>query len=126
ETPESVLIRSAWNESLMLSTPPNPGAWAWGYRSAALSLKVTADGCGPPRMTALAQLFILLFEMSIESSLLGSKAVVFVVDDDVSVREGLERLLLAVGWKVETFGSAQEFLAYRIPDIPSCLVLDVG
>jgi FixJ family two-component response regulator len=77
-------------------------------------------------MTALAQLFILLFEMSIESSLLGSKAVVFVVDDDVSVREGLERLLLAVGWKVETFGSAQEFLAYRIPDIPSCLVLDVG
>jgi FixJ family two-component response regulator len=37
----------------------------------------------------------------------------------------LERLLLAVGWKVETFASAQEFLAYRIPDIPSCLVLDV-
>jgi FixJ family two-component response regulator len=64
--------------------------------------------------------------MSAESSLPKSKAIVFVVDDDLSVREGLERLLHAAGWEVETFPSAQEFLAHRKEDIPSCLVLDVG
>jgi FixJ family two-component response regulator len=55
-----------------------------------------------------------------------SKAIVFVVDDDLSVRQGLERLLRAVGWKVETFASAQEFLAHRKENIASCLVLDAG
>jgi FixJ family two-component response regulator len=64
--------------------------------------------------------------MSAESPLPKSKAIVFVVDDDLSVREGLERLLHAAGWEVETFPSAQEFLAHRKEDIPSCLVLDVG
>jgi FixJ family two-component response regulator len=63
--------------------------------------------------------------MRAESRLPESKAIVFVVDDDLSVREGLERLLKAVGWKVETFASAQEFLAHRKENIPSCLVLDV-
>src|SRR6478672_9002339 len=63
--------------------------------------------------------------MSAESPLPKSKAIVFVVDDDLSVREGLERLLHAAGWEVETFPSAQEFLAHRKEDIPSCLVLDV-
>ena len=64
--------------------------------------------------------------MPAESPSPKSKAVVFVVDDDLSVREGLERLLKAVGWKVETFASAQEFLAHRNENIPGCLVLDVG
>jgi FixJ family two-component response regulator len=63
--------------------------------------------------------------MSAESALPESNAIVFVVDDDLSVRQGLERLLRAVGWKVETFASAQEFLARRKENIPSCLVLDV-
>ena len=64
--------------------------------------------------------------MSAESPLPESKAIVFVVDDDLSVRQGLQRLLKAVGWEVETFASAQEFLAHRKENIPSCLVLDVG
>jgi FixJ family two-component response regulator len=51
--------------------------------------------------------------MPAESRLSESKAIVFVVDDDLSVREGLERLLKAVGWKVETLASAQEFLTHR-------------
>jgi FixJ family two-component response regulator len=55
-----------------------------------------------------------------------SSAAVFVVDDDLAVREALERLLKEVGWKVKTFTSAQEFLAHRKENIPSCLVLDVG
>ena len=64
--------------------------------------------------------------MSAKSPLSESKAIVFVVDDDLSVRQGLELLLRTVGWKVETFASAQEFLAHRKEDIPSCLVLDVA
>jgi FixJ family two-component response regulator len=54
-----------------------------------------------------------------------SKAIVFVVDDDVSVREALESLVLSAGYRVETFASAQDFLAHRRADGPSCLVLDV-
>jgi FixJ family two-component response regulator len=52
-------------------------------------------------------------------------SVVFVVDDDVSVRESLELLLRTAGWWPETFASAQEFLSRPRPTVPSCLVLDV-
>jgi FixJ family two-component response regulator len=55
-----------------------------------------------------------------------SMPAVFVVDDDVSVRESLELLLRCVGWRVETFASAQEFLARPPADCASCLVLDVS
>ena len=55
-----------------------------------------------------------------------SKAIVFVVDDDVSMREALEGLVRSAGFKVETFASAEDFLARRRADVPSCLVLDVG
>lgn len=51
--------------------------------------------------------------------------VVFVVDDDASVRKALRRLLRTVGLWVETFASAKEFLLYQQPDAPGCLVLDV-
>jgi FixJ family two-component response regulator len=51
--------------------------------------------------------------------------IVFVVDDDVSVRESLELLIDCEGWKAETFASAQEFLARPRVRVPSCLVLDV-
>jgi FixJ family two-component response regulator len=51
--------------------------------------------------------------------------IVFVVDDDVSVRESLESLIRWAGWKPETFSSAQEFLSRPAVDAPSCLVLDV-
>ena len=53
------------------------------------------------------------------------KAMVFVVDDDVSVREGLGSLIRSARLKVQTFASAQEFLARPRADVPSCLVLDV-
>jgi FixJ family two-component response regulator len=48
-----------------------------------------------------------------------------VVDDDRSVRGGLERLIRSLGWKAETFASAQEFLARPPTEAPSCLVLDL-
>lgn len=52
--------------------------------------------------------------------------VVFVVDDDISVRESLELLIRHAGWRVETFASAREFLARPGVDGASCLVLDVS
>jgi FixJ family two-component response regulator len=58
----------------------------------------------------------------------GSSAtpVVFVIDDDVSVRESLASLVQSEGWKAETFASAQEFLCRPQALIPHCLVLDVS
>ena len=53
------------------------------------------------------------------------KPTVFVVDDDVSVRESLELLIRWAGWKAEVFSCAQEFLSRRRADGPCCLVLDV-
>jgi FixJ family two-component response regulator len=52
--------------------------------------------------------------------------IVFVVDDDVSVRESLELLIRCEGWQPKTFASAQEFLDYPRVHIPNCLVLDVS
>jgi len=52
--------------------------------------------------------------------------IVFAVDDDPSMREAITALVRSAGLKVLTFGSALEFLARRPPDVPSCLVLDVG
>src|SRR5947209_15628769 len=51
--------------------------------------------------------------------------IVFVVDDDESVREALRSLFRSVSLKVETFGSAADFLRSELPDVASCLVLDV-
>jgi FixJ family two-component response regulator len=53
------------------------------------------------------------------------QAAVFVVDDDGAVRDALAALFESVGLQVKTFGSAQEFLQTKLPDCPSCLVLDV-
>ena len=53
-------------------------------------------------------------------------SLVFVVDDDISVRESLELLIETAGWQPETFGSAQEFLTRPRANAPCCLVLDVG
>ncbi len=53
------------------------------------------------------------------------RSVVFVVDDDISVRESLELLISTEGWQSETFASAQEFLSRPRATVPCCLVLDV-
>lgn len=51
--------------------------------------------------------------------------IVFVVDDDLSVREALSSLIRSVGLQVQTFASAKEFLDFERPNVPACLVLDV-
>ena len=53
-------------------------------------------------------------------------SIVYVVDDDISVRESLESLVRTEGWQAQVFASAQEFLACRRSPTPSCLVLDVS
>jgi FixJ family two-component response regulator len=55
-----------------------------------------------------------------------AKPIVFVVDDDVSVRESLELLTQNEGWQPETFASAQEFLDRPRALVPSCLLLDIS
>jgi FixJ family two-component response regulator len=52
-------------------------------------------------------------------------SIVFVIDDEILIREGLQSLIKSVGLRVETFASAQDFLAAKRPDAPACLVLDV-
>jgi FixJ family two-component response regulator len=52
-------------------------------------------------------------------------AIVYVIDDDLSVREALDSLIRSVGLRVQTFVSAREFLRRKLPNAPACLVLDV-
>jgi CheY-like chemotaxis protein len=54
-----------------------------------------------------------------------AQSIVFVIDDDAAVREALKSLLRSVGMRVEVFGSAIEFLKYKLPDAATCLVLDI-
>jgi FixJ family two-component response regulator len=53
-------------------------------------------------------------------------ATVFVVDDDAGMRASIEGLLKSAGLRSECFGAAEEFLRCNRPDVPSCLVLDIG
>jgi FixJ family two-component response regulator len=55
-----------------------------------------------------------------------AQPIVFVVDDDISVRESLEALIRTEGWQPKTFASAQLFLAHPRVPVPSCLLLDVN
>jgi FixJ family two-component response regulator len=57
--------------------------------------------------------------------MLSATPIVFVVDDDPSVREALESLIVQAGWRAQLFESAQDFLSFPRAVVPSCLVLDV-
>jgi FixJ family two-component response regulator len=59
-------------------------------------------------------------------SIPSASPVVFVVDDDISVRESLELSIRCEGWQPETFQSAREFLARPRPLVPNCLILDLA
>ena len=56
---------------------------------------------------------------------IAGEPIIYIVDDDESMREALRRLFGSVGLRVEMFGSATEFLRSKLPDVASCLVLDV-
>lgn len=59
------------------------------------------------------------------AGVLESQPIVFVVDDDPSMRNALTNLFRSVDLRVEAFGSAHELLQSKLPDVPSCLVLDI-
>jgi FixJ family two-component response regulator len=59
------------------------------------------------------------------SSMSHATPTVFIIDDDVSVRESLESLIRVEGWQPETFASAQDFLSRPRDETPSCLLLDI-
>jgi FixJ family two-component response regulator len=54
-----------------------------------------------------------------------SKPVVFVIDDDASIREALEGLIRSIQFDVQTFGTTEAFLGFKRPDAPGCIILDV-
>src|ERR1700756_4161436 len=60
------------------------------------------------------------------SAMPDTRSTVFIVDDDISVREALEALIQVEGWEAHSFASAQEFLNFRPGGGASCLVLDVS
>lgn len=63
---------------------------------------------------------------SAERSMTEASTVIYIVDDDISVREALEALIHEAGWHPKTFSSAQDFLRYDRPRTPGCLILDVS
>jgi FixJ family two-component response regulator len=67
-----------------------------------------------------------LVERELESPAVRATPLVFVVDDDISVRESLETMIRFAGFRAETFASAREFLDRPRVRAPNCLVLDVG
>jgi hypothetical protein len=75
-----------------------------------------------PRQTPISLAHMLGHEMESRPRSHGAP-IVFVVDDDISVRESLEVMIGCEGWQPETFASAQEFLACPRALVPSCLVL---
>ncbi|MDQ7980990.1 response regulator [Paraburkholderia sp. SARCC-3016] len=64
-------------------------------------------------------------ELATPAATIAEGAMVYVIDDDDSVREAVRALLTSVGMRVEVFSTAQEFFAYERPDVPTCLILDV-
>ena len=65
-------------------------------------------------------------QIGVETSKAVDQRRVFVVDDDISVRESLELLIRSAGWQPEMFESAQQFLSRPRPLGPNCLILDVN
>src|SRR5207244_8460439 len=137
-------------DSLIPFTPPKPAAWEWGWQSAERLSRPTAGGCGPrpvyrrvphsssgcPRKVAAGHDRSICDGLSREPTCCNigcfrpccmseEQPIVFVIDDDPSVRDAITDLLQSVGVEVKAFRSAQEFLQSKRPDAPGCIVLDV-
>jgi len=79
-------------------------------------------GCAKPQRNCLS----IYIADKVEGVSLGEpRSIVFVVDDDPSLRRAIKRLVESIGLQVELFGSAMEFLSGERPDVVSCLVLDI-
>src|ERR1700722_1289554 len=104
--------------------PPKLRGLEWDWRSAIRLWKPTAAVCGS--LTVLhTERFFNLPCRSRRADMTEMLPLVCIVDDDTSVRDALRRLIRSVGLRAEVFGSAQEFLQWSRPDVPTCLILDV-
>jgi PleD family two-component response regulator len=101
-----------------------PEGWEWAWRSAVQSLTRTAAVFGPKQMTARRNFSIHVTHRA-RRSMTATKATVFIVDDDPSIRLALENLVSSIGQQVETYAAAQDFLRDCPRDPAGCLVLDV-
>src|SRR6185503_10220519 len=106
----------------MRSTRPSPKAWAWVWRSAGRSSSRMVGAFGPQRTRRKEQCSSFHCRPIMTSNV---AEMVFVIDDDESIREALKSLIRSVGLSVKTFSSAHDFLESSRPDVPSCLILDV-
>jgi len=104
----------------MKTDPTLAAPWrsASAARLAAPSLRFLAEPRPPQAAT---------YGLAIKLENIGAEPtpVVYVIDDDAKFREALARIFRSVGLHVKVFGSAAEFLQIKLPDVPSCLVLDV-
>jgi FixJ family two-component response regulator len=82
--------------------------------------------CGVPRIMTKMEAGVAVHDGLRSSAVSRSTPIVFIVDDDLSVRELLESLIYNAGWQPETFDSAQEFLCREPVLVPSCLILDIA
>jgi FixJ family two-component response regulator len=82
--------------------------------------------CGMPRIITEMNTRVAVHVGMRSSAMSQGTPIVFVVDDDLSVRKSLELLICNAGWQPETFESAQEFLRRQRVLVPSCLVLDIA
>ena len=90
------------------------------------TIHMVVPNCGMPRITTKMDAGVAVHDGVRSSAMSQGTPIVFVVDDDVSVRESLELLICNAGWQPETFESAQEFLCRERVLVPSCLVLDIA
>ena len=90
------------------------------------TIHTVVPNCGMPRITTKMDAGVAVHDGVRSSAMSQGTPIVFVVDDDVSVRESLELLICNAGWQPETFESAQEFLCRERVLVPSCLVLDIA
>jgi hypothetical protein len=97
---------------LVITSPATPGALA----------EMTMNPRGPRRADATPRGSPL--ERPIEPAA-SAPPIVFVIDDDESMRRALERLLRSDGLQVEALGAASDFIARPLPDRPACVVLDL-
>src|SRR4051794_17649931 len=101
---------TAWTSYSRLFIRPSRAVWEWACRSADQSLKIITGKSGQRPTRAPGQLSHSTCLASRLARMTEQRPTVFVVDDDVSVREAIKRMLESVGLRAKTFESTQEFL----------------
>jgi FixJ family two-component response regulator len=96
---------------------------SWGVESS--TIHPVAHNCGVPRIITIMDAGVAVHDGVTSSAMSQGTPIVFVVDDDVSVRQSLELLIGSVGCQLEAFESVQEFLCRERALVPSCLVIDI-